>query len=172
MSQFEALYGRKCNTSVSWDNPIDRAVVRPYFFKEMEEQMAKIKQNLKVLRDRQKNNANKNKVFKYFKTGEHVFIKVKAKRSSITLSSWPKLATRSCGSFEILKNIDLVAYMLELYASMRVHNVFHVSLLKKYVPDPNHIIDWNVIQVEHEMDFRVEPIHICNVPFQMSSREN
>jgi hypothetical protein len=39
----------------------------------------------------------------------------------------------------------IVAYMLELLASMRVHNMFHVSLLKKYVPDPNHIIDWNVI---------------------------
>jgi hypothetical protein len=45
---------------------------------------------------------------------------------------------------------------------MRVHNVFHVSLLKKYVPDHNHIIDWNVIQVEHEGDFRVEPVHILD----------
>jgi hypothetical protein len=45
---------------------------------------------------------------------------------------------------------------------MRVHNVFHVSLLKKYVHDPNHIIDWNVIQVEHEGDFQVEPVHILD----------
>jgi hypothetical protein len=36
---------------------------------------------------------------------------------------------------------------------MRVHNVFHVSLLKKYVPDPNYIIDWTVIQVGHEGAF-------------------
>jgi hypothetical protein len=43
---------------------------------------------------------------------------------------------------------------------MRVHNVFHVSLLKKYVPYPNHIIDWNVIQVEDEEDFGVELIRI------------
>jgi hypothetical protein len=33
---------------------------------------------------------------------------------------------------------------------MTVHNVFHVSLLKKYIPDANHVIDWNVIQVEQE----------------------
>jgi hypothetical protein len=43
MSPFEALYGRKCNTPVSWDNPVDRAVVGPELLKEMEEKMLKIK---------------------------------------------------------------------------------------------------------------------------------
>jgi hypothetical protein len=52
MSPFEARYGRKCNTPVSWDNPNDRAVVGPELLKEMEEQMLKIKQNLKVSQDR------------------------------------------------------------------------------------------------------------------------
>jgi hypothetical protein len=50
MSPFEALYGRKCNTPVSWDNPADKAVVGPYLLKEMEEKMTRIKQNLKVVR--------------------------------------------------------------------------------------------------------------------------
>jgi hypothetical protein len=48
MSPFEALYGRKCNTPISWDNPADRAVVGPELLKEMEEKMLKIKQNLKA----------------------------------------------------------------------------------------------------------------------------
>ena len=52
MSPFEALYGRKCNTPVSWDNPADRVVVEPELLKEMEDQMIKIKQNLKVAQDR------------------------------------------------------------------------------------------------------------------------
>ena len=38
-----------------------------------------------------------------------------------------------------------IAYMLALTASMTVHNVFHISFLKKYIPDANHVIDWNVI---------------------------
>jgi hypothetical protein len=95
--------------------------------------------------------------------GEHVFLKVKANRSSIKLGSCTKLAKRYCGPFEILGKIGRVAYMLALSASIRVHNVFHVSLLKKYVPDPNHIIDWNAIQVEHEGDFRVEPVRIMDM---------
>jgi hypothetical protein len=76
--------------------------------------------------------------------GEHVFLKVKAKRSSLRLGSCPKLATRHCETFEILEKIGPIAYMLVLPSSMRVHNVFHLSL-KKYVLDPSHIIDWNVI---------------------------
>jgi hypothetical protein len=60
--------------------------------------------------------------------------------------------------FEILENVELIAYMLALLASMRVHNIFHVSLLKKYVPEPTHIIDWIVIQVElvHILDQKVK----------------
>jgi hypothetical protein len=48
MSPFEALYGRKCNTPMSWDNPIDRAIIGPDFLKEMEEKMTRIRHNLKV----------------------------------------------------------------------------------------------------------------------------
>jgi hypothetical protein len=94
--------------------------------------------------------------------GEHVFLKVKEKISSIILGSFHRLATRYYGPFEILENIGIVSYMLTLLTSMRVHNVFHVSLLKKYVPDPNHIIDWNVIQVEHKGYFWVELVPILD----------
>jgi hypothetical protein len=45
---------------------------------------------------------------------------------------------------------------------MRIHNVFHVSLLKKYVPNLNHVIDWNVIQLEHEEDLWVVPVCILD----------
>ena len=52
--------------------------------------------------------------------------------------------------------------MLALPASMTVHNVFHVSLLKKYIPDPNHMIDWNVIHVEQEGVLQVHPVRILD----------
>jgi hypothetical protein len=45
---------------------------------------------------------------------------------------------------------------------MSVHNVFHVSLLKKYIPDANHVIDWNVIQVEQEGAFQVHLVRILD----------
>jgi hypothetical protein len=76
--------------------------------------------------------------------GEHVFLKLKAKRSSLRLDSFPMLEARYCGTFEILEKIR-VAYMISFPKFMRVNNVFHVSLLNKCVPDPNHIIDWTMI---------------------------
>ena len=91
-----------------------------------------------------------------------MFLKVKENRSLLILGSCSKLEARYCGPFKILEMIGPIACMLDFPASMRVHNVFHVSLLKKYVPDPNHIIDWNVIQVEHGGDSRVEPIRILD----------
>jgi hypothetical protein len=52
--------------------------------------------------------------------------------------------------------------MLALPASTSIHNIFHVSLLNKYIPNANHFIDWNVIKVEQENDFQVHPIHILD----------
>jgi hypothetical protein len=94
--------------------------------------------------------------------GDNVFLKVKANRSSLKLGSCAKLAARFCGPFEILERIGPVAYMIALSASMYVHNVFHVSLLNKYILDANHVIDWNVIQVEQEGAFQVCPVHILD----------
>jgi hypothetical protein len=52
--------------------------------------------------------------------------------------------------------------MLVLPASMYIHNVFHESLLNKYIPNVNHVIEWNVIQVEQESAFQVHPMHILD----------
>jgi hypothetical protein len=62
-----------------------------------------------------------------------------------------------CGSFEILERIGPIKYMLSFPASMCIHNVFHLSFLKMYVPNANHVIDWNVIQVDQEGGFQVHP---------------
>jgi hypothetical protein len=80
----------------------------------------------------------------------------------LKLGNCSNLAVRYCGPFEILERIGPIAYMLALPASMCIHNVFHVSFLKKYVPDANHVIDWNVIQVEQEGDFQVQPVCILD----------
>jgi hypothetical protein len=87
---------------------------------------------------------------------------VKANKISLKLGNCSKLAARYCGLFEILQRIGLVEYRLALPACMSIHNVFHVSFLKKYVPDANHVIDWNVIQLEQEITFQVHLVRILD----------
>ena len=53
-----------------------------------------------------------------------------------------------------------IAYVLAFPASTRAHNVFHVSFLNKYVHDPNHVINWDVIQVEPKGEFQIELMRI------------
>ena len=57
---------------------------------------------------------------------------------------------------------EAVVYELVLPVHVRVHNVFHASLLKKYVYDTKHIIDWSLLQVEPEGEFSPKPLHILD----------
>jgi hypothetical protein len=141
MIPFESLYGRKFNTLVNWENLADRVVLGLELLKEMEDQVVKIKQNLKETQDRQKVYVDKNNTTIEFKVGEHVLLKVNPKKISLKLDSCTKLVPKFCGPFEILDRIGPVAYMLALPSSMNVHTVFHGYLIKKYVHDPNHVID-------------------------------
>jgi hypothetical protein len=54
------------------------------------------------------------------------------------------------GPVEILDRVGHVAHILSLPPTVKAHNVFHVSLRKKYAHDYNHIIDWSMIQVDHK----------------------
>ena len=74
--------------------------------------------------------------------GDHVFLKVMSKRGVVRFSGRGKLMPRYIGPFEILERMDTVAYRLTLPPSLSgVHEVFHVSMFRKYTPDPTHIVD-------------------------------
>jgi hypothetical protein len=76
--------------------------------------MIKIKHNLKASQDRKKIYVDKGRTHKEFKVGDHVFLKGKARGSSMELGNCSKLATHYCGPFEMLERIRPVAYMLAL----------------------------------------------------------
>jgi hypothetical protein len=137
MSLFEALYGRKCNMLVIWDNPTNKFVIGPDLLKDMEEKMDKIKHNLNDAQDRKNIYADTCRTKREFRVGEHVFLKIKDKKSSLRLGSYSKLVARYCGLFDILKRTGHVAYMLLLPTSMHIHNMLHTYFPKKYVLDPN-----------------------------------
>ena len=120
----------------------------PDLLLDLEQLVTKVEGNLKEAQDRQKSYVDKKIKDKDYQVGEHVYLKVKAKRSSLILGRCGKLAPRFCGPFETMAKKGLVAYELPLPVHIRVHNVFHASLLNIYVYDTNHVIDWSLLCVE------------------------
>ena len=77
-----------------------------------------------------------------FEVGDHIFLKVTPKRGVVRFGKRGTLSPRFIGPFEILERIGVVAYRLALPPGMSgVHEVFHVSMLRKYTSDPAHVVD-------------------------------
>ena len=148
MIPFEILYEWKGNTPISSSSSVDKLLLGPKLLKDMELIVKQVQQNLKVSQDREKSYADLKRTPREFQVGENVYIKVKPKKISLRLGSYSKLAPRYCGPFEILEKVGPVAYQLALLPTIKVHNVFYFSIMKKYVHDATHVIYWNVIQVE------------------------
>ena len=95
--------------------------------------------------------------------GDHVFLKVMPKRGVVRFSKRGKLAPRYIRSFEVLERVGTVAYRLALPPSLSgVHEVFHVSMLQRYTPDPTHVVDWGEIIVDTNGTFEEGPVCILD----------
>ena len=76
-----------------------------------------------------------------FQVGDYVFLKVSLMKGVMRFGKKRKLALRYIGPFEILDRVGMVAYWLALPSNLsQVHPVFHVSMLRKYIIDPSHVL--------------------------------
>ena len=72
------------------------------------------------------------------------------------------------GPIRIIKKIGLVTYRLELPIELdRIHNVFHVSMLKKYILDPSHILETPPIELKEDLNIELQPVQILDVQRRM-----
>ena len=117
--------------------------------------MKQVQQNLKTTQDRQKNYVELKITPRDFQVGDHVYIKINPHKSTLRLGKYNKFPPRYGKAFEIIAKVGSVAYQLTLPPNIKVHNVFYVPFLKRYIHDLSHVIDLNVIQVEPEGEFQV-----------------
>ena len=137
MSPFEALYGRRCRTLLRWSEVGERSLFGPDMIKEAEEQVAKVRENLKATQSRQKSYADTQRRLLKFQPGEYAYLKVSPIRGTQRFQVRGKLAPRYIGPYQIIEKIGAIAYRLELPLEMAdVHDVFHVSQLKKCLRVP------------------------------------
>ena len=90
----------------------------------------------------------------------------------VRLGKRGKLSPRFIGPFEILERMGVVAYRLALPPSMSgVHEVFHVSTLRKYTSDPAHEVDWGQIEIDTDGAFEEGPVYIVDSRYQVLRRK-
>ena len=129
---------------------------------QMEDMVKRVRTNLKAAQDRQKRFADRKRRFKEYQVGDHVFVRIQARRSTLQWSGCAKLAPHYFGPFQVLARVGPVAYQLALPSHIRICNVFHVSMIRKHIYDPKHVIKWQDIRVEPEGEVLVEPLNILD----------
>ncbi|XP_059070273.1 uncharacterized protein LOC131859972 [Cryptomeria japonica] len=130
----------------------------------MEEQVKLIRKRLAEANDRQKSYADAKRTPRQFIVGEKVLPRVKPNKSSIKFGKSFKLVPQYARPFEVVEIINLVAYKIGLTPTLAwLHDVFHVSYLKKYVSNIVHMIDWNSLQVQDPRVVMIEPIRVLEV---------
>jgi hypothetical protein len=159
MTPFSALYGQEVVSPVTWCDPVGRVEISKEMLDNMEDQSKKIKINLRKAQSRQKSYADRARSSRSFEVGDRVWLRVRPRKSTLSTGKYSKLSPRYCGPFRVLKRIGEVAYKLELPDHVRVHDVFHVSLLKPYVPDTFLRLD-DSISIDESGSFAVTPEYL------------
>jgi hypothetical protein len=134
IAPFEALYGRKCRTPLMWSKVGERTFFGLATIVEAEENVAKVRENLKIAQSRQKSYADLNQRDVPFEVGEYVYLRVSPLRGTKRFHIKGKLAPRYVWLYLIIQRIRKVSYKLELPPELTgVHPMFHMSQLRKCV---------------------------------------
>jgi hypothetical protein len=139
-----------------WSNVGERTLEGPDFVKEGEEKVALIRRRLLEAQSRQKSYANNRRRELRFEEGDFVYLKVSPMRGVKRFQMKGKLAPCFVGPYP-------VAYRLELPESMSdIHNVFHVSQLRKCLKVPENHIKADAIQIQKDLQYREKPVKILD----------
>jgi hypothetical protein len=137
MPPYEALYGRQCRTLLFWSQTGESQDFGPKVLKNAEKQAQMVHESLKVAQSRQKSYVDKRRRDLSFEISDFVYLKVSPMGGTHRFKGKGNLATRYVRPFKIIDRKGEVAYQLELPQQLsEVHDVFHVSQLKKCLRVP------------------------------------
>ncbi|GAU37339.1 hypothetical protein TSUD_395200 [Trifolium subterraneum] len=161
MAPFEALYGRRCRTPLCWYESGETVVLGPDIVQETTEKIRMIQEKMKASQSRQKSYHDKRRKDVEFQEGDHVFLRVTSTTGVGRTLKSKKLTSKFIGPYQISERIGKVAYRIALPITLsNLHDVFHVSQLRKYVSDPSHVIESDDIQVKDNLTIETIPLRI------------
>jgi hypothetical protein len=187
MATFEMLYGRRCQTPLFWNETGEQKVFGPNILQEAEKQVRMVRENPRVAQLRQKSYADHRRRDLSFEIGDFVYLKVSPMRGLRRFKVRGKLAPRFIGPYKILEKRGEVAYQLELSSQLSdVHDVFHVSQLKKHLRVPEEQLLMEDLDAKEDLSYqeyhvkiletservtRNKRIKMCNVQWSHHTEE-
>ncbi|KAL0561592.1 hypothetical protein IC582_002026 [Cucumis melo] len=161
MAPFEALYEKCCRSPVCLGEVGEQRLMGPELVQSTNEAIQKIRSRMHTAQSRQKSYADVRRKDLEFEVGDKVFLKVAPMRGVVRFERRGKLSPCFVGPFEILERIGPVAYRLALPTSLStVHDVFHISMLRKYVPDPSHVVDYEPLEIDENLSYTEQPVEV------------
>ena len=122
-----------------------------------------IRERLKIARDRQKSYADNRRRDLQFEIGDQVFLKISPWKGVLRFGKRGKLSSRHIGPYKIVSKVGPVAYKLKLPPELsRIHDTFHVSMLRKYIPDPSHVLREQPLQLKKNLTYEETPVQIVD----------
>ena len=162
MAPFEALYGRRCRTPLCWYESGESVVLGPELVRETTEKVKLIQEKMKASQSRQKSYHDKRRKDLEFQAGDHVFLRVTPVTGVGRALKSKKLTPRFIGPYQISDRVGNVAYRVALPPNLsNLHDVFHVSQLRKYISDPSHVVSMDDVQVRDNLTVETMPVRIA-----------
>jgi hypothetical protein len=163
MSPFKALYGRPCRTPLSWSESDERVIFVPDIVTEAEEKVKQIHANILTAQSHQKSYTDKRRRPLKFDVGDPVYLRVSPMKGVRRFSIKEKLAPYYIGPFPIIDMCGPTSYQVELPSKLSgVHNVFHVSPLKRYLKPPTDVVMEDTIPLEPDLTYKAYPTKILD----------
>ncbi|XP_075640657.1 uncharacterized protein LOC142612450 [Castanea sativa] len=122
-----------------------------------------IRDRLRAAQSRQKSYYDIKRKALELEIGDKVFLRVAPMKGVMRFGKKGKLSPRYVGPFEVLEKVDEVAYKIALPPALsRIHNVFHESMLRKYIPDSYHVLSYEPLQIRDDLSYEEVPIEILD----------
>ncbi|KAM6574634.1 hypothetical protein CsatA_006842 [Cannabis sativa] len=157
--------GTRLKSPLHWDELGENKLLGPDAVQHTNEAIQKIRARMITAQSRQKSYADLKRRDIEFEVGDHVFLRVTPRKglSVKRFGKRGKLSPRYVGPFQILDRVGSVAYRIALPPSLSgVHNVFHVSQLRKYVSDPSHVLSYETLGLQEDLSYNERPVKILD----------
>ncbi|XP_073041893.1 uncharacterized protein [Primulina eburnea] len=136
----------------------------PDIIRQTAELVVRIRDRIRTTKSRQKSYADQRHRDLEVAVRDHIFVRVAPMKGVMIFGKKGKLSPRPIGPFEILKRVGTLAQRVALPSNLvRFHNVFYVSMLRNYMLNPSHVLNYEPLQLTPNLSFEERPTQIWDI---------